>query len=120
MSRFPQTVIGLHGRGWRRSESSSEWLTLLTHFGDLAVLMPLVIFTLLWLLLTGDIRSAAWWAIAVSLCIGLTALSKIFAYTCPPASDLHSPSVHSSMSTFAYWAATIIAAGEGRPVHRIV
>ena len=52
------------------------WLNALTEFGDLAVLMPLATVMLLWLLFMRSPRGAAWWAIAVVFCTGLTAILK--------------------------------------------
>ena len=57
-----------------------DWLTILTNFGSLGVLIPLAVMTLFWLLFTRAARYAAWWAIAASVCIGLTALVKISFY----------------------------------------
>jgi hypothetical protein len=57
------------------------WLLALTDFGDAAVLMPLAAAMLVWLLF-GDPRSVAWWAASVGLCVGLTAILKIFFYAC--------------------------------------
>jgi formate hydrogenlyase subunit 3/multisubunit Na+/H+ antiporter MnhD subunit len=74
------------------------WLTGLTDFGDLAVIIPLIVMTLAWLLCARTARGVAWWAIAVLGCMGLTAIAKIFAYACSPAPDLQSPSGHASLS----------------------
>jgi hypothetical protein len=75
------------------------WLKALTELGDIAVLVPLAAVMLLWLLLMGSPRGAAWWAIAVALCASLTAILKVSFYGCPPIPDLHSPSGHTSFST---------------------
>lgn len=96
------------------------WLTALTDFGDLAVLLPLVAMTLLWLFLMRARRGAAWWAMAVSVCVGLTALAKVFAYACPPAPDLHSPSGHTSLSTLVYGAMALITASESGSWKRVM
>jgi membrane-associated phospholipid phosphatase len=96
------------------------WLTGLTQFGDLAVMIPLVIATFAWLLVTRAAWGAVWWAIAVCGCMSLTAFAKIAAYACPPAPDLHSPSGHTSLSTLVYGAVVLIAAAESRSRERAV
>jgi membrane-associated phospholipid phosphatase len=96
------------------------WLTGLTQFGDLAVMIPLVIATFAWLLVTRAAWGAVWWAIAVCGCMSLTAFAKIAAYACPPAPDLHSPSGHTSLSTLVYGAVVLIAAADSRSSQRAV
>jgi membrane-associated phospholipid phosphatase len=96
------------------------WLNALTEFGDTAVLMPLATVILLWLLLMRFRRGAAWWAIAVAFCIGLTALLKISFYGCPPTPDLHSPSGHTSLSTLVYGAMALVTAAESRGLPRML
>jgi hypothetical protein len=78
------------------------WLFALTGFGDTAVLLPLAIVMLLWLLSMGCSRGAAWWASAVALCLGITAALKVSSYECPLMPDLHSPSGHTSLAS-ACW-----------------
>jgi membrane-associated phospholipid phosphatase len=85
------------------------WLLALTDFGDAAVLIPLAAAMLVWLCF-GDSRSAAWWAVSVGFCVGLTALLKIFFYGCPPASDMNSPSGHTAFSVLVYGAVALAAA----------
>jgi membrane-associated phospholipid phosphatase len=95
-------------------------LVALTEFGDAAVTLPLAAAICLWLVLSGAGRAAGWWAVSIVLCGGVTAVSKVFFWGCPPISDLHSPSGHTSLSTLVYGATTLIAAFEGgdrrRPV----
>jgi membrane-associated phospholipid phosphatase len=91
----------------------TPWLVGLTDFGDLAVLMPLAMVMLIWLLLYFS-HAASSWVLAFGLCVGLTALLKIVFSGCPPAGDLHSPSGHTSFSTPVYGALTLAAAA-GRP-----
>jgi membrane-associated phospholipid phosphatase len=86
------------------------WLKALTGFGDIAVLSPLAGILLLWLLLVRSPRNAAWWVIAVVICGSLTAILKILFYGCPPSSDLHSPSGHTSFSTLVYGAMALVTA----------
>ena len=96
------------------------WLKALTEFGDLGVLMPLATVMLIWLLLIHSPRGMAWWTIAVIFCTGLTAVFKVFFYTCPPTPDLHSPSGHTSFSTLVYGAMTLVTARQTRGLQRIV
>jgi membrane-associated phospholipid phosphatase len=91
----------------------TAWLVGLTDFGDLAVLMPLAAAMLIWLLLYFS-GAATRWVLALGICVSLTALLKIVFYGCPPASDMHSPSGHTSLSTLVYGALTL-AAATGRP-----
>jgi membrane-associated phospholipid phosphatase len=87
-------------------------LLALTGFGDSALLLPLAAMILAWLALGGAPRTAAWWAAAVALCIGVTASLKIFFWGCPPIGDLRSPSGHTSLSTLVYGAMALFVAGE--------
>jgi len=95
------------------------WLIALTEFGDLAVVVPLVALVLLWLLFMRSPPLAAWWAIAVALCAGVTAFLKLSFYGCPPTPDLHSPSGHTSLSTLVYGAMTLVCAAESGGLPRI-
>jgi membrane-associated phospholipid phosphatase len=94
------------------------WLLALTDFGDLAVLMPVAAAILIWLGLHFSL-AAPRWLIALGLCIGLTALSKVFFYGCPPAGDIHSPSGHTSLSTLIYGVVTLVAAGPEPGLRRL-
>jgi membrane-associated phospholipid phosphatase len=91
----------------------------LAGFGDIAVLLPLATLILLWLVLIRYPRGAAWWAIAVALCAGLTALLKIAFYGCPPIANLHSPSGHTSFSALVYGAMALVFSAEGPSLGRI-
>lgn len=93
------------------------WLTVLTDFGELAVLLPLIGITLLWLLFA---RSRSSVAVAGLGCIALTALAKVSAYACPPARDLHSPSGHTSLSTLVYGGMALITATGTRGARRLL
>lgn len=84
----------------------------LTDCGDLAVLLPLIAVVGLWLLAVRKPAAASWWGIAVGLCIGGTAVLKIYFFVCPPAADLHSPSGHTSLSILVYGALTLAVAAE--------
>lgn len=86
----------------------------LTGVRDLAVLLPLSAVILMWLLWARSTAEALRWAIAVALCAGGTALFKIYFLACPPASDLHSPSGHTSFSTLVYGAIVLLAMAQTR------
>ncbi len=92
----------------------------LTEFGDTAVLMPLAAAMLLWLLAMRSPRDAAWWAIAVALCVGTTVLLKVWFYGCPAAADLHNPSGHTSLSTLVYGAVALVTASQIQGMQRII
>ncbi len=83
-----------------------------TDFGDLAVLLPVAAVVLLWLLAVRSVRGAVWWLAALALCIGGTALLKIYFFACSPVPSLASPSGHSSFSTLVYGALAAIVAPE--------
>jgi membrane-associated phospholipid phosphatase len=92
----------------------------LTDFGDTAVLLPLSIVILIWMLIHHGRRVSASWVIVVSLCIGTTALLKIYLYACPPQPDLVSPSGHTSLSVLIYGAIALVIAAEQRGWSRAV
>jgi membrane-associated phospholipid phosphatase len=95
------------------------WLLAFTDFGDAAVLIPLSIAMLLWLLFYNS-RAMAWWVIAVGFCVGMTAILKIFFYGCPPASDMRSPSGHTAFSLLVYGAIAFVAAVPGGGFRRLL
>jgi hypothetical protein len=76
-------------------------MSTLIDFGDAAVLLPLSVVILMWLLCDDSHRVVGSWVTAVGLWVAATALLKIYLYACPPAPDLVSPSGHSSLSTAA-------------------
>jgi membrane-associated phospholipid phosphatase len=86
-------------------------MIVLTDFGDLTVLLPVTAALLLWLLTSRAWGTAAWWVIAVAICVGITAVLKIY-FTCSPADALQSPSGHTSLSTLIYGAIALIVAHE--------
>src|SRR5215471_18262782 len=96
----------------------TRWLVALTDFGDLAVLVPLAVTILVWLLYVP--RGAARWTLALSICVGLTAWLKIVFYGCPPAGDMHSPSGHASLSTLVYGVLTLTAAAAWSGFRRVI
>jgi len=87
-------------------------LTSLTNLADLAVVLPLAIAILLWLLVMRSAWAAIWWSIVVAICIGGTAVLKIYFFACPPIADLHSPSGHTSLGTLVYGAVIMFTAAE--------
>ena len=96
------------------------WLIALTELGDAAVLVPLMLVLLLWLLLMRSPRGAAWWAIAVAGCVGLTAVLKVSFFGCPPTPELRSPSGHTSFSTLVYGAISFVTAIESTGFRRVI
>jgi len=96
----------------------TRWLVRTTDFGDLAVLAPLAVAILIWLRYFS--RVAAWWILALSICVGLTALLKIVFYGCPPAGDLHSPSGHASLSTLVYGVIALTTAAAWPGFRRVI
>lgn len=85
---------------------------MLTDFGDLAILLPLAVAILLWLAASRFARGTALWSVALALCVGGTALLKIYFFACPFGRDVVSPSGHSSFSTLVYGGLAVIVAGE--------
>jgi membrane-associated phospholipid phosphatase len=84
----------------------------LTDFGDAAVLLPLSVVILMWLLSDDARRVVGSWVIAVGLCVATTALLKIYLYACPLAPDFVSPSGHSSLSVLIYGAIALVIAAQ--------
>lgn len=85
-------------------------ITTITDFGDLAVLLPLAAVVAVWLAAIRQPRALLWWVVALALCMGSTAALKIYFFVCPPLTDLHSPSGHTSLSTLVYGALTLAVA----------
>lgn len=86
-------------------------INIVTDLGDLAVLLPLALVVGLWLVAIRRPQLLMWWLVAVALCMGSTAVLKIYLYVCPPVTDLQSPSGHTSLSTLVYGALTLAVAG---------
>ena len=78
-------------------------------FGDLAVLLPLILLISVWLAALRQPRVLGWWLVAVLLCMGVIAVLKVYFYVCPPLPDLRSPSGGASLSTLVYGALAVIA-----------
>lgn len=85
-----------------------SWVHALTGTGDLAVLVPLAGILSVWLLLTRQLAALCWWNAAVAICIGVTAILKIYFYVCPPTADFSNPSGHTSLSTLVYGTLTLL------------
>jgi len=82
----------------------------ITDLGNLAVLLPLVVVVTVWLGAIRQPRVLLWWLLAAALCIGSTAALKVYFFVCPPLTDLHNPSGHTSLSTLVYGALTLAVA----------
>jgi membrane-associated phospholipid phosphatase len=92
----------------------------LTNCGDLAVLLPLAGVLTLWMLLTRQPHLVLWWLVALAICIGTTGILKIYFFACPPLSDLHSPSGHTSFSILIYGSLIVAVASDVAGWRRIV
>jgi membrane-associated phospholipid phosphatase len=86
----------------------------LTDFGDAAVVLPLSVIILGWLLTHSSSRVAGSWVLAAGLCAVLTTLLKVYLYACSLAPGLVSPSGHSSLSVLVYGAIVVVIAAEQR------
>jgi membrane-associated phospholipid phosphatase len=82
----------------------------ITDCGDLAILLPVACVLTVWAALIRDKTVFTWWLIALALCVGGTGILKIYFFACPPLSDLHSPSGHTSFSTLVYGTLTLAVA----------
>jgi membrane-associated phospholipid phosphatase len=82
----------------------------ITDCGDLAILLPLACVLTVWAALIRSHTVFKWWVVALALCIGGTGILKIYFFACPPLSDLHSPSGHTSFSTLIYGTLTLAVA----------
>jgi len=79
-------------------------MTFLTDFGDLAILSPLSVLILAWLLWARPWQAAAWWTAALALCIGGIGLSKMYLFACSSFVSLQSPSGHTGFAVLVYGA----------------
>jgi len=94
-------------------------LRILTDFGDLAVLLPLLLVIFIWLLSARTKAAALWWVVAAAICMAGTALLKIYFEICSPPIDLRSPSGHASLSTLVYGALALVVATAGKREQRL-
>jgi len=83
-----------------------------TDFGDLAVLVPLSVAILLWLVAVRCSQAIVPWCASLALCLGGTASLKIYFFACPVGSDLVNPSGHTSFSTLIYGALAVVVAAQ--------
>jgi undecaprenyl-diphosphatase len=86
----------------------TKTLTFITSFGDAALIIPLAVIIMVWLLTQRSKAAAGWWVIAVIVCFGLTALLKVASFACLPHSVFRGPSGHASQSILTYGALIII------------
>lgn len=86
----------------------------MTDLGDLALLLPLAVVILVWLVAMRCPRGAFWWLAAVTFCGGATGLLKVYFFACPWTRELVSPSGHTSLSTFVYGGVCVIVAAQVR------
>jgi membrane-associated phospholipid phosphatase len=90
--------------------------TFITNFGDLAVLLPIAVAVLAWLLWSPDSRRlAAAWAVAVVFCGGTIALLKVYFSACPTG-VIDSPSGHAALSILIYGGLALIVAERSKPL----
>lgn len=99
--------------------TAAGFLIDLTNFGDLAVLLPLTLAILAWLLWSPRKSKALWWMVAAALCVGGTGLLKVWFLACPPSPELQSPSGHTSLGTLVYGALFMLIAMKGRGLPRL-
>jgi membrane-associated phospholipid phosphatase len=90
--------------------TTQDALRSITNLGDLAVLIPLDLALFIWLFQMPLKIRAIWWAAAGSLCMGGTALLKLIFFICPIATDVQSPSGHTSLGTLVYGALVVLVA----------
>ncbi|MDB5394156.1 MAG: hypothetical protein JWM91_1662 [Rhodospirillales bacterium] len=90
----------------------------LTDFGDSAVLLPLSMVVLVWLLATRPFAMAIWWGGALLFLGGVMGGLKILFFACPPAADIMSPSGHTGFSLVIYGGLAVIIAAELRSNRR--
>ena len=88
----------------------------LTDFGDSAVLLPLSVVMLIWLLTTRPAAAALWWAAALFFLGTVLGGLKILFFACPPAADINSPSGHTGFSLVVYGGLALILAAERRSI----
>ena len=76
-----------------------------THFGDLAIVLPLALAAMLWFAYIRAGRLIFYWATSLATCLLTTIILKMHFLSCPSSFlDLRSPSGHSSVSILVYGA----------------
>jgi membrane-associated phospholipid phosphatase len=86
----------------------------LTDFGDSAVLLPLSLVVLVWLLATRSIGAAIWWVGVLIVFGAIIGGLKMLFFACPPAVDVRSPSGHTGFSMLVYGGIAVIIAIQRR------
>jgi membrane-associated phospholipid phosphatase len=84
----------------------------LTDFGDLAVQLPVATLVLVWLFIARSRSAGLWWLYALGLIIAITAIFKVYFFSCPIAGGLRSPSGHTGLSVLVYGGVAVIFAME--------
>ncbi len=88
----------------------------LTDFGDSAILLPMSVVVLVWLLATRSMSAAIWWVGVLIVFGAVIGGLKMLFFACPPAVDVRSPSGHTGFSMFVYGSiAAIVAAQRQSP-----
>jgi len=87
----------------------------LTDFGDSAVLLPISVLMLAWLIIARPGRAAIGWAIALAFLLGSMAALKVVLVACSPVARLESPSGHTAFSILVYGGLAVILLGGRRP-----
>ncbi|HEY1506268.1 MAG TPA: phosphatase PAP2 family protein [Stellaceae bacterium] len=82
---------------------------ILNAFGDTGLLLSLAAALLAWLFSTRP-HAALWLGVAVVMCGGATAISKIYLHACPITPVLRGPSGHVSFATLIYGALVAVIA----------
>jgi len=94
--------------------TTQDALIALTNFGDLAVLLPVMLVVLLWLIRARRKRDALRWVVAVGICMSGTALLKVAFFVCPPIDTLRSPSGHTASSALVYGGLALFVAEKAK------
>jgi membrane-associated phospholipid phosphatase len=85
-------------------------MSFLTDFGDSAVLLPLSLVVLAWLLATRSVNAAIWWVGVLVVFGAVVGGLKMLFFACPPAVDVRSPSGHTGFSMLVYGSIAAIIA----------
>jgi membrane-associated phospholipid phosphatase len=88
----------------------------LTDFGDSAILLPLSLVVLVWLLATRSVGAAIWWVGVLAVFGAVVGGLKMLFFACPPAVDVRSPSGHTGFSLLVYGGIAAIIAIQCRSV----
>ncbi len=91
----------------------------LTNLGDLAVLLPLSVVVLVWLLLWPRWDAARWWFLSVAFCGVATAILKVFYNACPEILSSN-PSGHTGLSVLVYGAISLLVSARNKNWQKIV